>query len=461
MRIKGTASADTLVGGQDPDRLDGLAGDDILIGGLGADTLVGGQGADTMEGGGDNDLHYVDDPGDVVVELAGGGTDTMMVGFSSKLRSVVMATEVENFIVISPNQGGTAQGNALNNLMIAGAAAVHFQGRGGSDRLVGGNGADTLDGGAGGDLMQGGAGNDTYVVDLDFDVVDERVDGGIDTVRIFVGGYTLPDHVENAVLFLPGPFFGNGLANGVTGSYAADYIEAGGGDDTVRGGSGSDMLVGGDGHDRLAGETGDDLLEGGAGNDTLNGGTGDDELAGEAGDDSLNGAMGDDALEGGLGNDWLVGGAGDDEIVGGLGDDTAQGGVGDDVLSGGGGNDLLRGGTGNDILEGGAGRDILVGGLGADIFVLSDYLAEADIIRDFDRQHDKIDLSAFEPLFTTLILDWRPVFEGDYPSIPEGTIALGLWLGEGNPFVPIAFFTQTYGDGTNFPDLIGDYYIWV
>lgn len=459
MRIKGTAVADTLTGGDEPDRLDGLNGADLLIGGLGADTLVGGTGADTTEGGADHDLHYVDDPGDVVIELPGGGTDTMMVGFSSKLRSVVMATEVENLLAISPTHGGLAVGNALNNLMIAGAVAMHFQGRGGSDRLVGGNGADTLDGGAGGDLMQGGYGDDTYVVDLDFDTVDERADGGIDTVRVFVTGYTLPDEVENAVLFLPGPFFGNDIANRVTGSYAADYIDAGGGDDTVRGGGGGDMLVGGDGHDSLVGETGEDLLEGGLGNDTLNGGSGDDEVSGEAGDDNLNGAMGDDALEGGLGHDWLVGGGGHDEIAGGLGDDTAQGGVGNDVLSGDGGNDLLRGGGGDDVLDGGLGRDTLVGGPGADIFVLSDYGTDFDIIRDFDGSVDRMDMSAFLPLIGSATLDIQAIFAGDYPGIPEGSVALGFWLVETSSFLTVAIFTPLYGGEAGFPGQPDDF-IW-
>jgi Ca2+-binding RTX toxin-like protein len=44
--VVGDAGNDTLIGGDDADRLNGNAGDDTLVGGLGADTLLGGAGAD-------------------------------------------------------------------------------------------------------------------------------------------------------------------------------------------------------------------------------------------------------------------------------------------------------------------------------------------------------------------------------------------------------------------------------
>ena len=80
--IRGTAINDSLVGRALPDqlfglaghdRLFGLAGNDTLVGGPGNDVLDGGPGNDVMIGGAGNDTFYFTQPGDRLVEAAGGG----------------------------------------------------------------------------------------------------------------------------------------------------------------------------------------------------------------------------------------------------------------------------------------------------------------------------------------------------------------------------------------------------
>ena len=47
-------------------------------GGAGNDTIEGGAGEDTLIGGAGNDVFFVESAGDVVVELAGEGVDTVI-----------------------------------------------------------------------------------------------------------------------------------------------------------------------------------------------------------------------------------------------------------------------------------------------------------------------------------------------------------------------------------------------
>jgi serralysin len=85
----------------------------------------------------------------------------------------------------------------------------------------------------------------------------------------------------------------------------------------------------------------------------------------------------------------------------GAGNDTLFGNAAANLLDGGAGNDRIDGGGGNDTLIGGRGTDTLTGGAGADIF---QFLSNADsgvglgrdLITDFEKGSDKIDLSALE-----------------------------------------------------------------
>ena len=131
------------------DHLDGRGGNDDLNGEGGNDTLIGGTGRDTMKGGLGNDTFHVDNSGDQVIELAGGGTaDLVYTSVSHTLSS-----HVEKLTAIGTNSI-SLNGNGLANTIT---------GNTGANRLSGGAGNDTLDGGAGRDVLTGGSGRDTFV----------------------------------------------------------------------------------------------------------------------------------------------------------------------------------------------------------------------------------------------------------------------------------------------------------
>jgi hypothetical protein len=107
-------------------------------------------------------------------------------------------------------------------------------------------------------------------------------------------------------------------------------------------------------------------------------------------------------INGNSGNNRLSGGDGNDTLLGNAGQDVLGGGRGNDFLSGGARTDVLSGGVGADRLIGGEGLDVLTGGDNADSFIFekisdtADNALVADVITDFGRGQDKIDLSAID-----------------------------------------------------------------
>jgi len=194
-----------------------------------------------------------------------------------------------------------------------------------------------------------------------------------------------------------------------------DWIESGLGDDVVDGNAGNDIIYGGDGDDDIRGSNGNDTIYGGSGKDTLNGGADNDVIHGDDDDDFIDGALGDDILYGDSGSDKIYGNKGNDKIYGGIGDDTILGNSGNDVIYGGDGDDnidgnqdndvlygeegddQIRGGIGDDLISGGSGSDTLIGAVGMDVFyyekITDSTDSKTDIILDFIRSEDKIDLS--------------------------------------------------------------------
>ncbi|EYD75399.1 Alkaline phosphatase [Rubellimicrobium mesophilum DSM 19309] len=215
----GNALANTLTGG---------AGNDSLNGGGGNDTLIGGLGSDSLAGGAGNDTYLVAQAGDLVAEVAGGGTDTVRASVSATL-----VAEVEN-------------------LVLTGTSALNGTGNGLANTLTGNSGANLLDGKAGADIMAGGGGNDIYVVDNAGDRANEVAGGGTDEVRSSLASTTLSGEVENLTL--------SGSAVTGTGNSLANIL---------RGTDLTNTLLGVDGNDRLIGGGGNDSLNGGLGLDVF------------------------------------------------------------------------------------------------------------------------------------------------------------------------------------------------
>ncbi|MDF9774136.1 peroxidase family protein [Pseudomonas baetica] len=287
-----------------------------IAGGAGNDVLIGAGGADTMAGGGGSDIYEVTDAGDVVIELAGGGSDTIW----TSLASYSLGANVENlFFGGSGNFAGT--GNVLGNTIAGGA---------GNDVIIGGGGADTMAGGAGSDIYE--------ATDLG-DVVIELAGAGSDTVWTSLASYSLGANVENMFFGGSGNFAGSGneLAN------------------TLVGGAGNDVLIGGAGADTMVGGAGNDVYEVTDLGDVVgeNAGGGNDTVWTSLASYTL-GANVENLFFGGSGNFVGTGNVLGNNIVGGAGNDVLIGGGGNDVMSGGvAGNDTFvfaAAGFGNDTI---------------------------------------------------------------------------------------------------------------
>ena len=199
----GNALANRLDGGAADDRLYGNAGDDTLVGGAGADLLSGGLGADTLTGGTEDDVYYVDDVGDVTVELASEGYDRVVSSLSWTLDDDIERLSLSGTADID----GT--GNVLANRLDGNAGANRLDGGAANDRLYGNAGDDTLVGGLGADRLTGGTGADVFVFGADdspstptpvlaYDVVADFVSGldRIDLSTIGGGGLPLSAYAE-------------------------------------------------------------------------------------------------------------------------------------------------------------------------------------------------------------------------------------------------------------------------
>lgn len=419
--FSGTTAADRILGSAAADQIYGLAGNDTLYGAGGNDWLIGGLGADILVGGLGDDSYDIDVAGDQVVERAGEGIDRVRASVSHQLAAnveILMLVGTANINGFGNALANTILGNAGNNVLnggagkdamaggagndvydvdsagdmvseganagydrvrasvsytlgahveelnLAGAAAISGTGNALANTIIGNAGANVLDGGAGDDLLIGGKGNDTYYVDAAGDRAVERVGEGTDRVLAWVS-HQLAANVEN--LALQGSSDINGVGNTL--------------DNVIVGNAGNNALNGGVGDDRLVGGKGNDVYDIDSIGDRIQ------ELASEGYDrvratisytlganlEELN-LTGTKAING-TGNtlaNTIVGNAGANQLSGGGGDDQVFGGEGADGLTGGVGKDYVYGGAGNDWVQEDAGHlrvgEIYDGGDGYDTF---------------------------------------------------------------------------------------------
>lgn len=351
-KINGDSLNDYLDGGIGNDKLYGGKGNDTLVGGAGDDLLDGGEGADHLEGGAGFDTYFID------------GADT--VSDSDRLGKIVFSgglvhgeTTAANF-VRSPDDPQDIWYSADTQGRRDGRMTARRSGQ---------------------DLNITCAGDTAFLRGF-FNAAGESSDGlsalGVTLGREQEVRETVSEALEQAP-YSPNLYntFNLNARKGfaVTGGAKDDIVFATGADASlIETGAGNDRVFGSFMADRIYGGDGDDVLNGSsymaygtrpAGEtakdaDLIVGGSGSDIISGMAGDDVIHtGNVGDHLLETGGGRgDWATGGLGDDKIYGSAGDDFLSGAEGADTVRGGAGDDVV---LGDAFMRGGAkGRQIYV-----------------------------------------------------------------------------------------------------
>lgn len=387
--ITGSNFADTIVGDNSTNYLNGMGGNDIFLPGGGYDFIDGGSGTDTLtyykpdyDGIGATNWGNIQG---VTVDL--NSTDFTMIKETTTARVIDLVKNVENI-------------NATEYLdrIYGGGNSETIKVYGGDDYLRPGRGVDTV---------YGGTGTDTIDLQQDALVAQSMQLTAAGTIQYhngvgFVDGYNTSDginyayEVENVTLWTANDIF--------RGNDSANTISALGGNDTINGMGGNDIIYGGDGTDTIDGGDGNDTIYGDRHNDAINGGNGDDTIYGTA--FYIAAEQDKDTIDGGAGVDWVDyrnishgltvtlngavaatvtfnGTASDattyadtvvniENVRGGSGADNITGDSGDNMLDGWSGVDTINGGAGNDTITARANAgETLNGEIGTDTVQLA------------------------------------------------------------------------------------------
>jgi VCBS repeat-containing protein len=237
------------------------------------DTLLDTFGNDSLAGGIGNDVYYVNNTGDVVIEAASAGTDTVgaTINYTLPANNTVEAlymlgagltgtgsdgaetllssggpntliglggddiyyvSNTADVVIETPTGGADTVTASVNYTLPANNTVELLNMRGSGLTGTGSDGAETLMSSGGPNTLEGLGGNDVYYVNNTADVVIEAASGGFDTVGATVN-YALPANVEALYML------GSGLTG--TGSDNADFLLSSGGPNTLEGLGGNDF----------------------------------------------------------------------------------------------------------------------------------------------------------------------------------------------------------------------------
>ncbi|RAH96834.1 hypothetical protein DLJ53_31765 [Acuticoccus sediminis] len=191
---RGYDGADTIVGREGDDEITGGAGRDVLSGAEGNDTLKGGAWADVLRGNEGEDLILGGDHFDRLLGQEGRdtllgqhGNDTMFGGEGAD----IILGGAGNDSAIGGSRFDTLMGEGGNDVLFGREGADSLFGNEGSDTLSGEDGSDTLVGGDGSDVLIGGTGADVLSPGTGRDTLRFEGRFGTDTVVGFTTSDTL------------------------------------------------------------------------------------------------------------------------------------------------------------------------------------------------------------------------------------------------------------------------------